>query len=105
MQVQHSLVEQMQQLGALAGNAPIKAPSLDYAPTGGVGQSFQTVLRAIDGDQHRASAARDAVSRGESDDLIGAMIESQKASVSFSALLQVRNKLTTAFDEIMRMPV
>jgi flagellar hook-basal body complex protein FliE len=33
------------------------------------------------------------------------MIESQKASVSFSALLQVRNKLTSAFEEVMRMPM
>ena len=46
-----------------------------------------------------------AVDSGQSDDLAGAMIESQKASVAFSALLQVRNKLTTAFDDVMRMPL
>jgi len=46
-----------------------------------------------------------AVDSGKSDDLLGAMIDSQKASVSFSALLQVRNKLTTAFDDVMRMPL
>ncbi|WP_280522434.1 flagellar hook-basal body complex protein FliE [Cellvibrio mixtus] len=33
------------------------------------------------------------------------MIESQKASVSFSALMQVRNKVTSAFEEIMRTPL
>lgn len=33
------------------------------------------------------------------------MIESQKASVSFSALMQVRNKLSSAFDDIMKMPL
>jgi len=46
-----------------------------------------------------------AVYCGKRDDLVGAMIDSQKASVSFSALLQVRNKLTTAFDDVMRMPL
>ena len=42
---------------------------------------------------------------GLSDDLAGAMIESQKASVAFSAMMQVRNKLTTALDEVMNIPL
>ena len=42
---------------------------------------------------------------GASDDLVGAMVESQKASVAFSALMQVRNKVTGAFEEVMRMPL
>lgn len=46
-----------------------------------------------------------AVDSGRSTDLVGAMLQSQRASVSFSALLQVRNKLATAFDDIIRMPV
>lgn len=46
-----------------------------------------------------------AVDAGVSDDLVGAMVESQKASVAFSALMQVRNKVTGAFEEVMRMPV
>jgi flagellar hook-basal body complex protein FliE len=33
------------------------------------------------------------------------MIESQKASVAFSAMMQVRNKLTTALDEVMNTPL
>jgi len=31
------------------------------------------------------------------------MLESQKASVAFSAMVQVRNKLTTALDEVMNI--
>ena len=42
---------------------------------------------------------------GTSDDLTGAMIESQKASVAFSAMLQVRNKLTQAFDDVLNTPL
>ncbi len=105
-QVEQSLLEKMQQLSALAGGQAIKPAAVLGEPRQpGIGESFEAVLRAIDADQHRASAARAAVSSGRSDDLIGAMIESQKASVSFSALLQVRNKLSTAFDDIMRMSV
>jgi flagellar hook-basal body complex protein FliE len=62
-------------------------------------------MRSVDAQQHVAGKAMAAVDSGQSDDLAGAMIESQKASVAFSALLQVRNKLTTAFDDVMRMPL
>ncbi|MNE71662.1 flagellar hook-basal body protein FliE [compost metagenome] len=67
--------------------------------------AFDQAMRAVDAQQQLASNAMAAVDSGQSDDLTGAMIESQKASVAFSALLQVRNKLTTAFDDVMRMPV
>ncbi len=38
-------------------------------------------------------------------DLTDVMISSQKASVSFQALTQVRNKLVQAYQDIMQMPV
>ncbi|MGL5186469.1 MAG: flagellar hook-basal body complex protein FliE, partial [Plesiomonas shigelloides] len=40
-----------------------------------------------------------------SQDLVGAMVASQKASLSFTALVQVRQKLMTAYDDVMKMPV
>jgi flagellar hook-basal body complex protein FliE len=38
-------------------------------------------------------------------DLTDVMISSQKATVSFQALTQVRNKLVQAYQDIMQMPV
>ena len=38
-------------------------------------------------------------------DLTDVMIASQKATVSFQALTQVRNKLVQAYQDIMQMPV
>ncbi|TWI53926.1 flagellar hook-basal body complex protein FliE [Pseudomonas duriflava] len=38
-------------------------------------------------------------------DLTEVMIASQKASVSFQALLQVRNKMVQAYQDIMQMPI
>ena len=38
-------------------------------------------------------------------DLTDVMVASQKASVSFQALPQVRNKLVQAYQDIMQMPV
>jgi flagellar hook-basal body complex protein FliE len=38
-------------------------------------------------------------------DLAKVMIESQKASVSFRALTEVRNRLVTAYQDIMNMSI
>ncbi|MGE6662593.1 flagellar hook-basal body complex protein FliE [Pseudomonas sp. NPDC077408] len=101
-QVQQELLGRMQQLQGVASGATIK-PADQTAPD--AGGMFMAAMRSVDAQQHQAGAAMAAVDSGKSDDLVGAMIDSQKASVSFSALLQVRNKLTTAFDDVMRMPL
>jgi flagellar hook-basal body complex protein FliE len=106
MQVQQAMLGRMQQFATMAeGQAVRPAGLVDAASSGSIGRSFEMALRSVDADEHRASAAMAAVDSGQSDDLAGAMVDSLKASVSFSALLQVRNKLTSAFEEVMRMPL
>jgi flagellar hook-basal body complex protein FliE len=45
------------------------------------------------------------VDSGKSDDLVGAMLSSQQANLSFSMLMQVRNKVMGAVDELLKLPV
>ena len=68
-------------------------------------QAMTNVLDTV--NQHRSVASQKmtAVETGASDDLVGAMIASQKASLSFNALMQVRNKVVMSFEDIMKMPV
>lgn len=107
MRVQQDMLDRMNRYAELAGGSAIQpaAPLGASAPAQGIGDSFEQALRSVDAEQHKSSAAMAAVDSGQSDDLVGAMVQSQKASVSFSALLQVRNKLTNAFDEVIRMPL
>ena len=63
------------------------------------------VLNNVNDHQKFASSKVTAIETGKSDDLVGAMIATQKASLSFSGLMEVRNKLVTAFEEIYKMPV
>ena len=42
---------------------------------------------------------------GQSDDLSGLMLDSQKAELSLNLALQIRNKVLDAYDQIMRMQV
>ncbi|KLV00634.1 flagellar hook-basal body complex protein FliE [Photobacterium aphoticum] len=69
------------------------------------GQIIASVVKEVDQSGRAASAKMEAVDMGASDDLVGAMVASQKASLSFAAMVQVRNKLLTAYDDVMRMPV
>lgn len=107
MQVQQDLLTRMETLKSLSDTAPIKPAQVfeSDVPEGSFTTAFTDMIKAVDSQQHHASALVAAVDSGKSDDLVGAMIESQKASVSFTALLQVRNKLTSAFEEIMRTPL
>jgi flagellar hook-basal body complex protein FliE len=106
-QVQQDMLGRMEQLKGVGEAAAIKPAQVFAGATheAGFAAAFDDAVRAVDAQQHQSSAAMAAVDSGQSDDLVGAMIESQKASVSFSALLQVRNKLATAFDDIMKMPL
>lgn len=112
MQVQQDLLGRMDQIKQAAEGPSIAAANsfvdLEGADVGnpeGFRTAFADVFKAIDDQQHKASAMTEAVDAGASDDLVGAMVESQKASVAFSALMQVRNKITSAFEEVMRMPL
>jgi len=71
--------------------------------------SFSALLRsAVDSVaelQGDASARAEAFSRGETKDLVGVMIAQQKSSVAFQALTQVRNRVVSAYQDIMNMPI
>ncbi|SDX08183.1 flagellar hook-basal body complex protein FliE [Marinobacter mobilis] len=56
--------------------------------------------------QQNANHLRTAYDMGDpSVDITRVMIASQKASVSFDALTQVRNRVVKAYEDIMNMPV
>lgn len=88
------------------------APAASFAESGAGPDnafSFTGVMKqALDNvnAQDQAAGARvAAVESGKSDDLVGAMLASQEASLSFSMLMQVRNKVMSAVDELIKLPV
>ncbi|MBN3728488.1 flagellar hook-basal body complex protein FliE [Burkholderia sp. Ac-20379] len=72
---------------------------------GGFASAIKDAVAQVDGQQQAADAQLAAVDAGDSDDLVGAMLSSQQASLSFSMMIQVRNKMMNAFDDIIKMPV
>ncbi|WP_312516739.1 flagellar hook-basal body complex protein FliE [Massilia sp.] len=68
-------------------------------------QTMKNALDRVDAEDQAAGARVAAVDAGKSDDLVGAMLASQQASLSFSMLVQVRNKVMGAVDELIKLPV
>ncbi|NOT85317.1 MAG: flagellar hook-basal body complex protein FliE [Methylococcaceae bacterium] len=71
---------------------------------------FASILKqSIDGvNTHQQTAGKlsQAFETGDADiSLAEVMIASQKADVSFQAMVQVRNKLVDAYKDIMNMPL
>lgn len=63
-------------------------------------------VNSVNQTQMQASSMAQAYERGDPGiSLAQVMIQSQKASVSFQALTQVRNKVVQAYEDIMKMPI
>ena len=69
------------------------------------GQAMQDAIGKVNGDDANAAQRASDVESGKSDDLVGAMLASQEAGLSFSMLMQVRNKVMGAVDELIKLPL
>ncbi len=69
-------------------------------------QVLQDSIRGVSDMQQESSVMRSGFEAGSPDvDLTEVMIATQKASLSFQAMTEVRNKLVEAYKDIMNMPI
>ena len=99
------------------GITPIQSvPSIgNVSPAGQVGGAkpgsnlFSTVVDKVVGqaNQHLQSANQsvDKLAKGETDDFQSVVMSMAKADLSFRFVMEIRNKLMDAYQEIMRMQV
>lgn len=76
------------------------APSSDLVS---FGQWLHQSLGSVNQLQQQANAAALKLATGENKDIHGTMIAMQKADIATSLMIEVRNKLISAYDEIKRM--
>ncbi|MBU2926117.1 flagellar hook-basal body complex protein FliE [Colwellia sp. 1_MG-2023] len=74
-----------------------------YGRSDSISGDFKSVVRSINEQQNISGQMMAAVDTGRSDDVVGAMVASQKASLSFSMLMEIRNKVLNGVDDVMRM--
>ncbi len=86
------------------GLGPQSAEGVKKVP--GFGEVFNQAVNKVNEVQKTSTAMATAYERGDAGvDITDVMIASQKASVSFQAMVQVRNKLVEAYRDVMNMPI
>ncbi|MDE1181211.1 flagellar hook-basal body complex protein FliE [Paraburkholderia sp.] len=102
-----SALQQMQTMAAQAagGSASVTNDS-SAASAGGFASALKASIDKISGDQQHAVGEAQAFEVGSSNvSLNDVMVDMQKANVGFQFGLQVRNKLVSAYNDIMQISV
>jgi len=71
----------------------------------GFGRMLDGLVATVDAKQQEAQALTQKVLLGDSGQLHQSVIAMQEAGVSFSLMVEVRNKLIESYQELMRMQV
>jgi flagellar hook-basal body complex protein FliE len=96
------LLGEMQRLAATAEARPSEGTSESQ----GFAALLRSSINAVNEAQATATDMAAALERGDkSVNLPEVMIAWQKASLSFQAMTEVRNRLVNAYQEIMNMPI
>lgn len=88
-------------LNPLSPSGPLTAAQ----PHEGFGPMLDGLVATVASKQDAAQAISRKVLLGDSDQLHQSVIAMQEASVAFSMMVEVRNKLVESYQELMRMQV
>lgn len=102
LQMRSTIIGQNAALQRAAGHEASGAS--ETQPTS-FGRTLTDAVRSVNAQQTKAGEISAAYERGDTNDIVQVMLERQKASIGFEATLQVRNKLLSAYRDIMNMPV
>lgn len=99
--------ELLSQLQSMARQAGIKSDGQEGAlPKGEFASLLQQSIKNVNRRQQISGQLSKAFELGDPDvDLAQVMVEGQKARIAFETLSQVRNKLISAYKEVMNMPI
>ena len=97
--------ELLQQLHAPQQTGASEGASAAGGPGGGFVNALKSALDGVSATQAKAEGITDAYQRGEVTDVAKVMLAREQSGVAFEATLQVRNRLLTAYQDIMRMGV
>ena len=87
-------------MGAAASRKP-ELPSNSES----FGEMLTNSIEQVNRLQVEADSSINDLATGRQTDIHRTMIAMEKASISFELLMQIRNKVISAYDKIMRMPI
>lgn len=105
MALRAQILERNQALARANTAAGAPAAATTEAKPTSFTSAMEDALKSVNEGQQKASDLSASYERGETVDIAKVMLARQQASVGFEATLQVRNKLLSAYKDIMSMPV
>lgn len=105
MALRAQILERNAALSRANATASAAAPQAAAPAAGSFAETMETALSRVNETQSKAAKLSEAYERGETIDIAKVMLARQEASVGFEATLQVRNKILSAYKDIMSMPV
>jgi flagellar hook-basal body complex protein FliE len=78
---------------------------LDPTPSSGFADALRQAVAEVNSLQQEAGAEIRQLVTGESEDLHKTLLAVQRSDIAFQLMLEVRNKVVQAYQEIMRIQV
>jgi len=87
---------------------PVAIPELSQvgasnAPAGGFQSMLESIVGGVEQSQNQAQQAVNSFLNGGNEELHSVALATQRASLEFELSMQVRNKVVSAYQEVMRM--
>lgn len=108
----NELLQQMRSMREQVQPEPRQSQPVDGPRESGASEApgftdmLQQAVNGVNDVQQKSGELQDAFQAGDPDvDITQVMVQMQKASVSFEAMNQVRNRLVSAYQDIMNMPI
>lgn len=97
---------QTQAAGRPAGAAAAATPAAEATPSNGFGALLKNSIDSVAKAQNAAGDLQKKFELGDPNtDLATVMLATSKSQVSFKAMVEVRNRMVSAYQDIMNMPL
>jgi len=110
----NSVLQQMRQIRDQASAGISSRPNILDGPSAGnklessrsgFGNALKLAINTVNELQQTAATSTNDFVTGKDTNLVKAMVDGQKASIGFQATVQIRNRMITAYQDIMKMPI
>jgi flagellar hook-basal body complex protein FliE len=102
----NQVLAEMRRLSAAAASSPVQESEQTQAGGADFSALLKQSIDQVNETQKAAGKLSDAFSAGDPNtDVAEVMVALQKAGVAFAAMTEVRNRLVSAYQDIMSMPL
>jgi flagellar hook-basal body complex protein FliE len=87
----------------LAPVAPLQAPAVASGESSPFQNALSSAIQEVEGARSSANETVNQFLSGDGEDLHSTILAAQRADLEFQMFLQVRNKVVSAYQEVMKM--